>query len=153
MLLPRMLAIVILLSATALSARAQDASAKDLKLMQGSWHGEVIEAGGGKPSDKEKEPQVKVVVKGDKYTVFFNDMKYTEGTLKLDASQKPKAIDATPSDGPFKDKVQPGIYEITGDEMKIVFAKPGDERPKEFKTRMKSADVLIQYKRIKDAKK
>jgi uncharacterized protein (TIGR03067 family) len=141
----------ILCMVTAALAQPED-SAKDLKLMQGTWSGTFIEAGGAPIPDKEKAVKVKLVVKADKYTVFLDEMKYTEGQLKLDASKKPRAIDATPADGPFKGKMQPGIYAFEGDEMRVLFSEPGAERPSEFKTKEGTKQMLARYKRVKEAK-
>jgi len=135
----------------ALAARA--GSDDDLKVMQGTWSATIIEAAGKPPPAEEKETKIKVVVKGNAYTVFFNDKQIVEGTLKLDAKKKPKTIDAIAKDGPLKDKVQPGIYEIKGaDEMRLLFTQPDMDRPTEFKTKEKSLEVLMTYKRIKEKK-
>jgi uncharacterized protein (TIGR03067 family) len=137
----------------AIGAAAQsDDSAKDLKLMQGTWTGNFIEAGGKPLPDKEKAVKVKLVLKADKYTVFLDDTKYTEGHIKLDAGKKPRTIDALPADGPNKGMVQPGIYALEGDEMRVLFSRPGTERPSAFKTKEGTEQMLASYKRVKDAK-
>jgi uncharacterized protein (TIGR03067 family) len=126
--------------------------AADLKKMSGTWAGALIEIGGKPPTDNEKKIKIKLVIVGEKYTVFFDEMKITDGTLKLDGSKKPKTIDAMPSEGEHKGKLQPGIYEVDGDELKIVFTDPGKDRPKEFKTREKTDEVMMSYRRVKGGK-
>jgi uncharacterized protein (TIGR03067 family) len=121
----------------------------DLKKLQGTWQGTTLEIGGKAPSEAEKKLRVKFVITGEKYTVFFNEMKINDGTLKLDETKKPKTLDVTPGDGEFKGKVQPAIYQLDGDELKVVFTEPGKERPNEFKTREKTEEVMISYRRVK----
>lgn len=132
-------------------AQAGD-TAKDLQLMQGTWAGTYLETGGAPIPDKEKNVKVKLVVKADKYTVYIDEMKFIDGQLKLDATKTPRTIDAVANAGPFKGMAQPGIYTITGDEMRLVFTKPNDPRPTEFKTQKGTAQMLATYKRVKDAK-
>jgi len=124
----------------------------DLKKMEGTWQGTVLELGGKPPTDGEKKITIKLVVKGDRYTIFFSEQKISEGAFKLDEKNKPKRIDATASEGDFKGKVQPGIYQLDGDELKVVFTEPDKERPTEFKTRAKTDEVLIRYQRKKAGK-
>ena len=124
----------------------------DLKKMDGAWLGAVVEIGGKPPTEAEKNVKFKLVIQAGKYTIFFGDMKITEGIFKLDESKKPKTLDATPADGEFKGKIQPAIYHLDGDELKVVFTEPGKDRPTEFKTRDKTQEVLIVYKRQKAGK-
>lgn len=129
-------------------ALVQDPAADDLKKMQGTWNAKMVELGGQKSPDKEG-PKITVSIDEDQYAVSFNDKLLTKGTLKLDPTQKPKTIDAMPADGPGKGMIQPGIYEFTKDGMRIVFAEPGQSRPKEFKTQLGSKETLIEYRKDK----
>ena len=126
-----------------------DGEAQDLKRMQGAWAVTINEAEGKKSSDEEnKNANVKLVVKEDKYTIYFGDKQYTQGKIKLDPTKKPKAIDAIAADGPFEGKPMPGIYEINGDTMRVCFAVPGKDRPREFSTAKGSGHSLLTYKRL-----
>jgi uncharacterized protein (TIGR03067 family) len=147
----RVFEILAVLCMVAGAAQTED-NANDLKLMQGTWSGAFIEAGGKPLPDKEKAVKLKLIVKADKYTVFLDEKKITEGELKLDASKKPRTIDALPADGPFKGMVQPGIYKIEGYEMWVLFSKPGVDRPTEFKTKEGTDQMLASYQRVKDGK-
>lgn len=125
----------------------------DAKLMEGTWAATVLEAAGKPADEKTKALKFKIVVKGESYTTFLNDKQLSAGTLKLDPTKSPKTIDAQAKDGPYKDKVQPGIYELRGDEMRIVFAVPDMRRPTEFKTQEGTMETMLGYKRIKEPKK
>ena len=131
---------------------AQDeATKKDLKAMEGTWAVTALEIGGMKiPEDDNKKVNAKLVVKDGKYTVYFDEKPYTTGTIKLDAGKSPKHIDAIAADGPTKDKVMPGIYQIAGDTMKVCFGEPSKERPTAFSTKEKTAQMLLSYKRVKN---
>ena len=52
---------------------------------------------------------------------------------ELDATKTPKTIDYAMTEGITKGKQQLGIYELNGDTFKSCFAKPGAERPGDFK--------------------
>jgi uncharacterized protein (TIGR03067 family) len=56
-------------------------------------------------------------------------------TFKIDPGKKPKAIDIVALDGPLKGKAVQGIYEVTGDGLKLCFPiREGKSRPKEFES-------------------
>ena len=65
-----------------------DDSAKDLKRLEGTWTGTFVEAGGRPLSKKEKAVHVKLVFKGDKYTIFIDESKFAQGQIKLDAAKQ-----------------------------------------------------------------
>ena len=68
--------------------------------------------------------------------------------FKLDPSKSPKEIDMTFLDGPNKERVGKGIYEISGDKLKICRSlDPQDERPKDFKTEGKNNYFVMVWER------
>ena len=68
----------------------------------------------------------------------------SEGTIKLDASQKPAALDFIPTQGTTL-----AIYQFDGDKLKTCVAVPGGKRPREFRTKDGSTDTLIVYEKVK----
>src|SRR4051812_37451828 len=83
---------------------------KDLKKLEGNWSMIAGEAKGEKlPEDTIKS--AKLTIAGDKHTVNVGTDTII-GTHKLDASKKPKEIDATDTEGPFKGKTVFGIYKV-----------------------------------------
>ena len=127
----------------------QPARADDLKEMEGTWKVESAEAGGQKvESDDLKEIVVKIT--GGRYEVRVKD-KIDGGTLKLDETQKPKAMDATDTEGDDVGKVVKAIYELSGDTLRVCYALDGGERPKEMATKEGSPLLLMTYKREKKA--
>ena len=122
----------------------------ELKKMQGTWLCEIHEEGGKKTTDEEKkELKLVLVIEGDAYKTYFNDQLLTSGNIRVDATKSPKTIDALPKDGPYAGKVQMAIFQWEGDVMWANFAKPGDTRPQDFKTRPDTEDALIRYVRKK----
>jgi uncharacterized protein (TIGR03067 family) len=139
------LLVVIAVVISAAAGLGQD-SADDLKKMAGTWKTTLHEADGKTATkDEIEKTQGKLVVKADKYDVFFGDKAIDEGTIKLDASKKPRQIDAiTKKGGTMK-----GIYKIDGDKMTVCFAQPGKDRPTEFKTQKGTGQMLLGYERVK----
>jgi uncharacterized protein (TIGR03067 family) len=112
---------------------AEGKKADDAKAIQGTWTVERFEVsgGGGPPADELKK--MRLTFKDDTLELSFGgDMKKT-AKFKLMGDKKPKQIDLTPSEGPEAGKTAPGIYELSGDTLKLCFAdKEGMARPTEF---------------------
>src|ERR1700755_2844859 len=105
---------------------------KELKKFQGTWTFESVEAGGKKlPADQFKG--ITVTFEGDKYAVKKGGEVVEAATQKLDPSKSPKPLDAKVTEGPNKGAVILGIYEISGDTLKVCFDPEGKKRPTEFK--------------------
>ena len=130
-------------------ARADDKAdvEKELKKFQGTWTFESVEAGGKKlPADQFKG--ITVTFEGDKYAVKKGDEVVEAATQKLDPSKSPKTLDAKVTDGPNKGAVILGIYEISGDTLKVCFDPEGKKRPTELKGESGS-QTLVVHKRVK----
>jgi uncharacterized protein (TIGR03067 family) len=134
----------------AAEAPKDDAVKKDLKKMEGTWMqiGETHE--GITRTDKEnKKAKVKLIIKGDKYSIFFGAKEAGKGTIRLDPSKKPKEIDMVLGGKDFKGQVMLGIYELKGNVLKVCNAFPGKARPEEFSAKKGSKRFLFTYKRVK----
>lgn len=120
---------------------------KELKKFQGTWTFESVVAGGKKvPADAFKG--VTITFEGDKYTVQKGDEVIQAATQKLDPSKSPKALDVTVAEGPNKGTVILGIYEISGDTLKVCFDPEGKQRPTQFKS-ASGSQTLVVHKRAK----
>jgi uncharacterized protein (TIGR03067 family) len=137
-----------LLHPPALPARADDAAA-DLKAMQGAWQlVEVATPDGPVPADELKG--AKVTIKDDKLTLEGLNPTKKEFSVKLDPSQKPKAIDLTALNDAFKGKTTQGIYSLDGDTLKVCMGnKDTKARPKEFKPGKDGDLMVLTLKRVK----
>jgi uncharacterized protein (TIGR03067 family) len=144
----RTLILVAACSVLAAETPKEDASRKDLERMQGDWQGVSWVVDGTPVPDDDAQCMFRTI-KGDQYIVFRFENPRGKGTLKLDATKTPKTIDALP-DGPAA-KAGPiaGIYEINGNTLKLCFAPPGKERPKDFTSKAGSGHTLTVWMREK----
>ena len=129
--------LVILLALTALTISspraAETPSAKeDLAQLQGEWS-MVSGSADGQPMPEESRKRMKRFCKGDEITVLIADQTFLKAKIAIDPSKKPKTIDYDMTEGVTKGKKQLGIYELDGETFKSCFAKPGADRPTDFK--------------------
>jgi len=123
------------------------ASKKDLNGLQGTW--KLVSAmKDGEALAEDKVKNTSIVIKDDTF-VFPESAEYAtskEGTIKLDATKKPKQMDATSN----REKVMLGIYKLDGDRYKVCFAPTGKPRPGEFASKPGSGNLLQVWKRKKE---
>lgn len=89
----------------------------------------------------------KLIIQDDKYTVTLPAIGTLTGTQKLNATQTPKTIDITDAVGPNADKTCLGIYEVSENEFRVVFAAAGGVRPTKFTTTAASGQWMHVWKR------
>jgi len=116
------------------------AAKSDVDLLQGEWVPVEI-VGNGEKVSEEALANIKVTIKGNRFTVESNDG--DSGSYKLIESGAPKKMDVT-SDGGAELQA---IYEISGDTFKACYAVNGATRPTEFKSEPGSDHVFATYKR------
>jgi uncharacterized protein (TIGR03067 family) len=120
---------------------------EDRKLVEGTWLPVEAELSGQKFPD-EILKTMKLVMSDGKYTVNVGEQ-IDKGTVKLEPTMKPKAMDITGAEGPNKGKTFPAIYELTGDTLRICYDLSGTKRPTEFKSVKDTKLFLVRYKRAK----
>jgi uncharacterized protein (TIGR03067 family) len=148
------LAVAVFLVAAVVGSAQDDASKKDLKRMDGTWNVVLLEVDGRKPEKNESKriAAMNLVVKDGDYTILEDGRERAGGTVKLDATKNPKEFDAISTDGPalgLNGRTMRGIYEWKGDEMRVCLAQEGEARPKAFRTKEGSGQILLAYKRLK----
>ena len=129
------------------AAVAADAPGADKEKIQGKW---TVVSGreGGKALTADKVKGTQLVITADTMAVTEGDRKRVM-TYKLDASQKPKTIDLTTTEGSDLGKTALGIYSLEGDNLRICFVPPGKERPRTFDTKADNKEMLFVMKRAK----
>jgi uncharacterized protein (TIGR03067 family) len=130
-------------------APKEDEVAKELKQFQGTWTLDSVELNGMKvDADTVKKHGITMIVKEDKFTLKLRrgDL---EGTLKLDATKKPRAYDAKATDPEGKTHESVGIYKIEGDTLTVCYVATGKDRPTEFKADAGSEAGVQVFKRNK----
>jgi uncharacterized protein (TIGR03067 family) len=139
-----LIAVVVLIAA---DARDDDAK-KDREKFQGNW--QLISAErDGKKTPQEDAKKITLTIQGDKFILRKDSVIISEGTMTLDPTKKPKAINETLTTGPNEGKVFSAIYEIDDEHHKICFAALGKERPTEFSSKPGSGNILQVWKREK----
>jgi uncharacterized protein (TIGR03067 family) len=118
---------------------------KEGEKLSGTW--KVISAERDGQSDMAFRNALITYAADGQFTVKLPEGKQVQGTYKLDAGKKPKAVDYTPNNG----KLHEGIYSLEGDTLKICGSEPGKPRPKEFATKADSGQTLMVMKREKTA--
>ena len=120
---------------------------KEVRKFQGTWTFESSETGGKKLPIAALKGLI-LTFEGHKHTVKKDDEVIQVGTQKLDPSKSPKTIDVTMAEGPNKGAVMLGIYEISGDTLKVCFDPEGKKRPTQFKS-ASGSQTLVVHKRVK----
>ena len=118
--------------------RPADTAKEDKQAIQGTW--KLTSAEGGGPGgltaeEVQKLKAAKFVFTADKVTIEPEGAGPQPAEYKLDPTKEPKQIDVTPEEGPpnEKGKVQPGIYNLEGDVLKLCLPTPPDRvRPTEL---------------------
>jgi uncharacterized protein (TIGR03067 family) len=121
-----------------------DAAKGELKKLEGTW-GLVSGEAKGENLPESTIKSAKLTIAGDKYTVKLGE-NATTGTNKIDPTTKPKAIDATETEGPHKGKTAFGIYRLEKGEFTVCLAPPGKDRPTEFTTKSGTGEILHVWK-------
>jgi len=132
---------------TAAQAEGKAEVEKELKKFQGTWLYESLEAGGEEVPAAELKGTT-VTFQGDKYTVKKGDEVIQTATQKLDPSKSPKTLDVTVTEGVNKGALMLGIYEISGDTLKVCFDPEGKKRPTQFKS-TSGLQTLVVHKRLR----
>src|SRR5262249_27705036 len=122
---------------------------EDLRKMQGDWVAVEGEQG-AMPISPDELKSMRFHVSGNQYEFKQAGQTQTEkGTLTVDITQKPKALDIHITEGEQAGKLQRGVYQFDGGRLKICVAGPEEERPKEFKTKEKQSEAVLIFERPK----
>jgi len=137
------LAAVVLVLGMGTAAPADD---KEAKSLNGTWQ-VVSQWTNGKEDTIPKEGGDMVTLNDGKYTIKEGDKDICKGTFKLDSTKTPMSIDKTMTEGDDKGKTTLGIYQLTGDEVKVSWSRTGEtDRPAGFEAKSYRMTTL---KRIK----
>lgn len=133
--------------AIAVGAPAKKDASKDPPKLEGDWIVESIEG-------EKDAPRGSITMRftdGKIQILEGKREKPEDASYTADLKKKPATIDIRPDRGPKEQTIQ-GIIEVTGDTMKLCFARDGRERPTEFKGDPSNGVMLINLKRVKAEK-
>ena len=136
--------IVICLGA-AVASRAEESREE----LQGTWTATKAERD-GEAADDVVGHQLSLT--GDRFQLRSNDGKILyAGTVRVDTSAKPAAIDFELTEGELKGKAWKGIYALDGDTLTVCDNAPNTDkgRPAAFEAKSGSGYVLVTFKRAK----
>jgi uncharacterized protein (TIGR03067 family) len=142
-----------LLPVVALAADSQNELAK----LKGKWQMTALEQNGTKlPAEALNLVKLGVLELGNgKLAIRVADRVVHEGSFKIDAKASPKTIEgslmAGHGQGAKSNQPAIGIYEVSGDTLRICFGGPGSRRaPQEFKSAgVGGGWLLVTYRRMK----
>lgn len=136
------LALVCTMACTVIAAQEQQS---DLDRMQGKWQAVSIVEDGKKVS-QEDVAKSWMDIKGNRF-VFHGEESFL-GRLELNSRMKPRWITATFLDKEGKEQgVAHGIYEFSGEQLKIAWRHKSEERPKNFDSAAASGIRSVVLKR------
>jgi uncharacterized protein (TIGR03067 family) len=123
---------------------------KDKAALQGVWRVTASVSKGDKvPAEDIKD--LFLIFRGDAILIREGGKASENFTYSLDPLKKTKEIDLTLKIGPQKGRVDPGIYEIDGDTLRICIQSNKDaRRPREFRSPTGSDLWLVTLQRTKE---
>jgi uncharacterized protein (TIGR03067 family) len=128
---------------TSTTIHADDDSDKALKSLQGKWKTVSIVAN-GEAVPEERVAKTTVTIKDKELVLSVTPDQVA--TITLDPTQKPTWIDVT---NHMKEKLL-GIYELSGETLKICLAAPGEKRPTRFESTKEGKTAYLVLKREKN---
>jgi uncharacterized protein (TIGR03067 family) len=128
-----------------------DAVKEELAKFQGGWQ-LVSGVINGNPIPDDDAKQIERKFDGDKFEAKKGGMTLTKGTVKIDPTKKPKAVDVQLSQSDGGEVTLKGIYELDGDTMKTCLAPPDHDRPTDFTSKEGSGLMSYVWKRAKKEK-
>jgi uncharacterized protein (TIGR03067 family) len=120
---------------------------RDVRQMQGSWQAVLMN------QDGEVQPLVgafanlQLIIKDDRRTIRSGETVFSEAYYRLNPAAHPPTIDLVVTRGGSRGQIMLGIYNISGDNLRVCYAGPGRERPRDFKPKVGSGHALQEMKR------
>jgi uncharacterized protein (TIGR03067 family) len=115
----------------------------DLEKVTGVW----VQAGEHVPPENAK---ARLIYKGRAFEGRLGDKVLFKGSVKLDPTQNPKALDLTVESGPGQVRTMLGVYELDGENYRGCLAAPGKPRPASMTPAPKSGQQAFAFRRWKE---
>jgi uncharacterized protein (TIGR03067 family) len=118
-----------------------------LKRLEGAW---VITSRvfNGTP---QVEPRggTRLLIRGTSYALEAAGDTFVRGSLRVDPTKSPAALDLSPENGPDKGRTLLCIYSTNGDTLRYCFPGSGGFRPNELTAERGSNHELVTLRRLK----
>jgi len=135
--------IFVLVGGMLLADGSQCAADDELEKLQGTWTLVSVETK-GEELPKDKIVPNTLVITGQRFVVMSGGSVQREVTFKIDATKNPKWIDQEFKDKDGQPVTRPGLYELKGDKLRLIFDRT---RPMELKTTPNSNLNITVYER------
>jgi len=119
-----------------------EAEKKELEKVTGTW----VQAGDNVPPENAK---VRLIYTGREFVGRLGEKVLFRGSVTLDPTQNPKAIDLILDSGPNKGKVSLGVYELDRDSYRGCLAAPGKPRPTLLSSEPGRGQQRFAFRRVK----
>jgi uncharacterized protein (TIGR03067 family) len=139
---PRSASLVLASALVLVAAVGAQNAKKDLDALQGEWKPEKAQVGGVE-APPEVTAKMTARFKGDVLTIRHSD---DPAKFKLNPTKQPAEIDLFPI---HHKETLLGIYELSGDTLKLCITAEGGPRPTKFESPAKSKIALFVFKRAK----
>lgn len=127
------------------SSADEDANKAEIKNLEGTWQ-LVSATKDGKETPKEVVKKIRVVIRGNKHSVYFEDKIVAKDiSFTIDPKKHPKTTTDKLPDG----KEIKSIYKLDGETLTSCVAEVGKDRPSEFAAKPGSGHTLRTFKRVK----
>jgi uncharacterized protein (TIGR03067 family) len=90
-----------------------------------------------------------MVFRGDKLQMVSGDRVRTEAVFKLDATKRPRRLDANPVTGAAKGRPIFYLYELQGDNLRLCSRPAGQEAPATFTADANSPNSILTLQRVR----
>jgi uncharacterized protein (TIGR03067 family) len=115
------------------------ASLASQRLLDGTW--KVVSTSSRPP---EQIADMRVIISGQQYTVTKGGQVVGRSTMTADPTKQPKTLDLAVTEGEKKGQIFPGIYELSGDTLRLAWGQP---RPTEISDRAGSLQEVWELRR------
>jgi uncharacterized protein (TIGR03067 family) len=120
---------------------------RDVDQMQGTWQAVRMSRDGESQPLQGAFANLQLIVKDDRRTVRSGETVFSEAYYRLNSTADPPTIDLLVTQGASRGQIMLGIYEISGDRLRVCYAMPGRERPRDFTPKAGSGHALQEMKR------
>lgn len=132
------------------SAFGSEPQGKDAEKLAGTWRVTAATERGQAVADNLLR-SLRVKISGNSVSVGYSDFDIIGGTLTLDPAASPKTVDLASTAGQHEGKTLKGIYQLEEDALKLCFADPAEQRPKDFASTPANKAYLLVCERKKPA--
>lgn len=121
--------------------------------LDGTWKPVSVEISGEQVPIEGPQAEVLTVISGNRVEMKLGNRTVGQGTITVDNNQQPKTIDMTMQQMIGKNSGRTehtiGIYEVSGDTLRLCIGDAAKPRPTEFRTDKSSARKLSRYRRVR----